>query len=137
MSLVIDASMTVAWFFKDETTPETEAVLEAVTQTGAIVPGLWRFEVVNALQSAIRRGRTDTRRRNAALVRLGEMPIRVDADSLSYAWTATLHVVDRVGLTIYDAAYLELAHRMALPLATLDRQLQRAAVAEGVKLIGA
>lgn len=135
MSLIIDASLTISWFFDDENTPEGDAVLERVERSGAVVPALWRFEVVNAFQSAIRRRRTDAKRRNLALVRLGEMPIRVDADSLSCVWTATLQFADRAAITVYDAAYLELAHRMKLPLATLDKQLRRAAEAEGVKLI--
>ena len=136
MSLVIDASLTVAWYFEDETTPATEAILESVSETGATVPTLWRLEVANAFQSAIRRKRITAPYRDQSLAELTNMPITIDADTNVYAWTTTLRLAERFALTIYDSAYLELAQRRSLPLATLDAALREAAAALGVTLLG-
>jgi predicted nucleic acid-binding protein len=136
MSLVIDASLTVAWYFEDETTPATDAILERVSEAGATVPTLWRLEVVNAFQSAIRRKRITAPYRDQSLAELTQMPITIDADTNVYAWTTTLRLAERFALTIYDSAYLELAQRRSLPLATLDAALREAAAALGVTLLG-
>jgi len=136
MSLVIDASLTVSWYFEDETTPATEAILERVSEAGATVPTLWRLEVVNAFQSAIRRKRITAPYRDQSLAELTQMPITIDADTNVYAWTTTLRLAERFALTIYDSAYLELAQRRSLPLATLDAELREAAAALGLTLLG-
>ena len=85
---------------------------------------------------AVRRGRVDHQFRRAALADLGDLDIVVDVQTDSRAWNATLEFADRVLLTVYDAAYVELAQRRALPLATLDRDMQRAAAQLGLRLIG-
>jgi len=136
MSLVIDASLTVSWYFEDETTPATEAILERVSEAGATVPTLWRLEVVNAFQSAIRRKRITAPYRDQSLAELTQMPITIDSDTNVYAWTTTLRLAERFALTIYDSAYLELAQRRSLPLATLDAELREAAAALGLTLLG-
>lgn len=136
MSVVIDASLTMTWYFDDEITPTTEAVLNHVSEAGAVVPSLWRLEVANAFQSALRRKRISPKYRDESLVELGELPITLDADTDTYAWTTTLRLAERFGLTIYDAAYLELAQRRSLPLATLDNELREAATAIDVTLLG-
>lgn len=136
MTLAIDASVTLAWYFDDEATPETDALLEQVAASGAIVPALWRLEVANALQVSIRRKRIDTAYRDHVLRRLARMAITVDPDGEAHAWTTVLHLADRQNLTMYDAAYLELAQRRDLPLGTLDRDLQAAARAIGVPVLG-
>ena len=135
MSLVIDAALTVSWYFEDETTPATEAILDSVSEAGATVPTLWRLEVANAFQSAIRRKRITAPYRDQALAELTQMPITIDADTNVYAWTTTLRLAERFALTIYDSAYLELAQRRSLPLATLNAELREAA-ALGVTLLG-
>ena len=135
MSLVVDASLTLAWYFEDERTPAIDALLDRVAQNSAFVPSLWRLEVVNGLQTAVRRRRIDNAYRDNALQQLGLLPIAVDADTGAHAWTTTLGLADRCALTIYDATYLELAQRRALPLATLDRALRSAAQALGVPLL--
>lgn len=132
MTLVIDSSMTLAWFFADERSQATDAVLNRVAAAGAIVPSLWRLEVANALQSAVRRKRIDAAFRDAALTDLQALPIDLDPETDSQAWRTTLHLADRHQLTLYDAAYLELAQRMELPLASLDQAMCAAAVALGV-----
>lgn len=136
MSLVIDASLTLAWYFEDERTPAIDAVLDEVVRDGAVVPSLWRLEVVNGLQMAVRRKRIDISFRDRALQQLDLLPITVDAETGAQAWSATLRLTDRFQLTIYDATYLELAHRRTMPLATLDRALRAAGRALGVALIG-
>jgi predicted nucleic acid-binding protein len=137
VSLVIDASLTMTWYFDDETTPVTDALLDRVADAGAVVPTLWRLEVANAFQTALRRKRINTVYRDASLAELALMPITVDADTDTYAWSTTLHLAERFALTIYDAAYLELAQRRRLPLATLDKELRSAAPALGIELLGA
>ena len=136
MTLVLDASLTVAWYFEDESTDATDALLQRVTATGAVVPSLWRLEVASAFQSAIRRKRIDTAYRDRSLARLAQLPVKVDADAESHTWSTTLRLADQFGLTIYDATYLELALRLGLPLATLDQPLRKAGGAIGITLLG-
>jgi predicted nucleic acid-binding protein len=106
------------------------------TEQGAFVPSLWRLEIANSLTVAVRRGRVDHEFQRAVLADLGDLDIIVDAQTDSRAWNATLEFADRFLLTVYDAAYVELAQRRALPLATLDRDMQRAAAQLGLRLIG-
>lgn len=138
MSVVIDASLTLAWYFEDQSTPATDAVLDRVSGSGAVVPGLWRLEVANAFQTAVHRQRIDAVYRDASLAELGFMAITIDADpnTNGYAWSTTLRLAERFALTLYDAAYPELAQRRSLPLATLDRDLRTAAPAVNVELLG-
>jgi predicted nucleic acid-binding protein len=137
VSLVIDSSMTLAWCFEDEWTAASLAVLKQVADGDAIVPALWRLEVLNGLQTAVRRGRIDIAYRDASLADLQSLVIAIDPGTNRQAWSATRRLCDRFALTPYDAAYLELAQRRQLPLATLDVALARAARAENVRLVGA
>lgn len=132
MTLVVDASVTLGWLFADERTPAVDALLDRVAEDGAVVPGLWALEVANALQTALRRGRIDAGFRDQALALLSRLCIAVDGETASRAWGDTQSLADRFGLTLYDAAYLELAMRKGLPLATTDQQLRDAAVGAGV-----
>jgi predicted nucleic acid-binding protein len=136
MALVLDSSVTLAWVYTDEITDAVRDVFERVKREGAWIPMLWRWEVANALQMNVRRGRHDADFRDAALSNLAWFPIRVDAPAEPEAWLGAVELAGRHSLTVYDSAYLELAVRRRLPLATLDRELQAAAAAEGVKLLG-
>lgn len=136
MSVVIDASLTLTWYFDDETTQAADAVLDRVSEVGAVVPTLWRLEVANAFQSALRRKRITALYRDESLIELAAMPITIDQDTDTYAWTTTVRLAERFGLTIYDATYLELAQRRSLPLATLDKELREAAASLNVTLLG-
>jgi predicted nucleic acid-binding protein len=136
VSLVLDSSVTLTWYFEDERTPATAAVLRQVAEFGASVPTLWRLEVANGFQMALRRGRIDAIYRDASIADLTLLPISIDQDTDTYAWTTTVHLAERFLLTLYDAAYLELAQRRSLPLATLDRELRSAATALGLVLLG-
>jgi len=137
VSLIIDASLTMTWYFEDEATQASKDLLDTVARDGAVAPPLWRIEVANAFQSGIRRKRIDAAYRDASLADLGRLPIIIDADTDAHVWTTTLRLSDRHALTIYDACYLELAQRRNLPLATLDQELRAAAHALGLQLLGA
>ena len=136
MNLVLDCSITLAWVYSDETTEPVRRVFELLRPSGAWVPGLWRLEVANVLEMGVRRKRHDAAFRDATLADLAQLPIQVDAETDQHAWGATLHLAKRHQLTLYDAAYLELALRRDLPLATLDEDLRRAASTEKVALLG-
>jgi predicted nucleic acid-binding protein len=136
LTLVLDSSVTVAWFFRDEQTEAVREVLGTVSQSGPVVPSLWRIEVANALQIATRRGRIDATYRDASIADLTILDILVDAESDRQVWGPTLNLADRFRLTLYDAVYLELAQRLALPLASLDRRLRDAGSALGLSLLG-
>ena len=137
MSLVLDSSVTLAWVYVEQTGPEVDRVLQLVTSTGAWVPSLWRLEVANIIEMGVRRGRHDMAFRDATLADLALLPISIDQDTEAHAWGATLRLAEQHRLTVYDAAYLELAKRRGLALATLDAELRRAAKAEQVALLGA
>lgn len=137
MSLVLDSSITLAWLFEDERTPAADEVLQRVVENGAVAPSLWRLEVANGLQTAVRRGRIDPAFRDASIADLQALMVAVDPETHARAWADTLELAARHGLTLYDAAYLELALRRQLPLATLDQELRAAADVNGVELLGA
>ncbi len=136
MSLVLDSSITLAWIYSAETTEEISMVFARVVESGAWVPALWRLEVANVLEMGVRKGRSDSGFRDAALADLALLPITVDQETDRQAWGATANLAARHRLTLYDAAYLELARRRGLPLATLDNELRAAAAAEDVALLG-
>ena len=134
--LILDSSATLAWIYGEEVTEAIRRVFDAVADNGALVPALWRLEVANSLTMAIRRRRIDQDFRRAALSDLALLDITTDQQTDLYAWSNTLNLADRFQLTVYDAAYLELAQRRALPLATLDQDLGNAAIALSVKVLG-
>jgi predicted nucleic acid-binding protein len=136
MTLVLDASVTLAWCYEDENTEAVQRSFEIVRTNGAWVPVLWLWEVANLLQMNVRRGRHNTRFRDHALADLALFPIKQDAEAGRRAWSGSLILAERHGLTVYDAAYLEIALRRGLLLATLDTDLRSAATAERVQLLG-
>jgi predicted nucleic acid-binding protein len=137
VSLVLDSSATLAWIYSDEMTDAIRAVFDQVADAGAVVPALWRLEVANSLTVAVRRSRIDAEFRRAALADLALLDITTDLHTDSRAWAETLQLADRYRLTLYDAAYLEVAQRRKLSLATLDQELLIAAQAAGIKTLGA
>ena len=136
MSLVLDSSATLAWIYSDEVAEGVRQLFDTVADTGAFVPALWRLEVANSLTIAVRRGRVDAEFRRAALDDLALLDITTDNQTDTHAWGETLQLADRFRLTLYDAAYLELAHRRGVPLATLDEDLSAAASALGLRVLG-
>lgn len=136
MSLVLDSSVTLAWIYSQETTEAIRNVMDRILQQGAWVPSLWRLEVANVLEMGVRRGRTNAAFRDATLADLALLPVHLDPETDRFAWSSTLQLAATHGLTTYDAAYLELAKRRGVPLATLDADLRVAAAAEHVPLLG-
>lgn len=132
---VIDASLALSWLFEDEQTVQGMRLLDQVAHSAALVPSLWRLETANALQTALKRRRCNSAFRDLALLRLGELAIEVDFETDAHAWTTTLHLSERHNITVYDAAYLELALRRGVPLATRDQDLAKAAVDSGVTVL--
>lgn len=133
MPLVIDASVTMAWCFEDETTPATEAVLDQLGSESAVVPPLWTLEVTNVLLVAERRRRITEAQSVRFLDLLSQLPIRVDVTA--YEVATIMSIGRRHGLSAYDAAYLALAERLGAPLATLDDRLRAACRSAGVALL--
>lgn len=133
MPFVVDASVTLAWCFEDEATPETEAILDLLAEETAVVPALWELEVANVLLLGERRGRLTEAQSARFMALLQQLPILVDAANADM--TNVLGTGRRHMLTAYDAAYLVLAQREGLPLATLDARLREAAEAVGVEVL--
>ena len=129
---VVDASMTLSWCFADEATPYSRSVLAALETTYAVVPALWPFEVANALALAERRKRITREGIAAFLEMLRRLPIQIERREALWLWQATLQLARDHRLTAYDAAYLDLAWREQLSLATLEHDLQAAGRALGV-----
>jgi predicted nucleic acid-binding protein len=125
----------MSWLLQDEHTPSSDHLFEQVGDAGAIVPSHWRLEIANALLVAVKRKQINVASRDFALASLKKLQIEVDSETDDQAWTGTLHLADQHGLTIYDGAYLELALRRRLPLATRDRDLASAAGLSGVTLL--
>jgi len=127
-AFVIDASATLPWCFADEATPATNQLLTRLrTGDEAIVPPRWPLEVVNALLIAIRRERISVKDAQQFLDDLEVLPIQIDTADRNSLRKRVFQLAKQSGLTAYDAAYLELAVRKSLPLATLDGQLREAA----------
>ena len=133
-TLVIDCSLTMAWYFKDEATPYTNAVRASLATERAVVPALWPLEVANVLLMGERRKRSNQTRATKWLRYLSALPIAVDGETPFRAFDPILNLARTHKLTSYDAAYLELAVRRGLPLATLDSDLEKAAQAVGVTI---
>jgi predicted nucleic acid-binding protein len=131
-SFVLDCSMTIAWFFEDETSRYAQAVEDSLPTARAIVPSLWPLEVANALLAGERRKRATEAAVTTFLGLLTALPITLDDDTAGRAWPVSLHLARSHRLSVHDAAYLELAMRKRLPLATLDDKLSAAAAAAGV-----
>jgi predicted nucleic acid-binding protein len=128
---VLDASVTLSWCFEDEGDSYTDSVIDAFRTSQAVVPALWTFEVANGLAMAERRRRIRGEEAGELLRAVLELPIRMDSETNP---GTLLEVASRARISAYDAAYLEVALRQGLPLATIDRQLRSAAGMVGVVL---
>jgi len=135
MAFVVDASVTLSWYFPDEATDHTDALRERLLSDALHVPAHWSLEVTNALLTARRRGSIKPRELKNILGDLSQLADEVDTHTDRMAWSATVALAEKHGLTTYDAAYLELALRKALPLATLDEALAAAARKAGVAIL--
>jgi predicted nucleic acid-binding protein len=133
MAFVLDASITACWAFQGEDHPDADLAFRQMRSEEAVVPCLWWFEVRNILVVNERRQRIAESETAVFLLNLSRLRIRVDRAPDE---GAVLRLARTHRLSVYDAAYLELAQREGLPLATLDAALQKAAAGEGVALNG-
>jgi predicted nucleic acid-binding protein len=131
---VLDGSVTLAWLFHDEADPYADAIVARLPALEMLVPRLWHLEIANVLLVGERRGRCSQADTTSWLSYLAALPIVVDGATEARAWAETLNLARQEGLTAYDAAYLELALREGVPLATLDAKLRTSAQALGVAL---
>lgn len=133
-NLIIDSSVALAALLPDEQAHAALKIMQRVASAGTIVPSVWRLEVGNVLLMSLRRGRLSAHQKEAIQRGLDALPVHVDAETDAHALAGTFALAERTGLTLYDAAYLELAIRANAELATLDGELARAAQAVGVAL---
>lgn len=133
--LVIDASAALSWCFEDEAGVEADSLIDKVAAEGVAVPSLWPLEIANGLVMGERRGRITSAESAAFIAMIEDLPIVPDSATGARALHETRALAQEHGLTAYDAAYLELAMRLGLPLATGDRSLGAAARRTGVPVL--
>lgn len=134
---VLDASIALAWCFADDATPATDALLDRLADEEAVAPALWRIEVANALAMAERRGRLSVAGLTRSVGLLQRLAVAIDLEGSERAFRELLDLARTERLTVYDAAYLELALRLGLPLASKDARLRTAAAGLGLTVLGA
>jgi predicted nucleic acid-binding protein len=136
MQLVVDASVALSWCFEDEATAWTDGLLDRLrSEDRIIVPAHWPTEISNGMLMGLRRKRIQPDRPALFWDELAVLPIEVEPPLSPNQAKTVLALCQQYGLTVYDAAYLELAKRKGLPLATLDSALLKAAPSEDVALI--
>ena len=131
---VLDNAVTMAWCFSEEATPYTENLLDRLSNLvdSAVAPAIWLYEVANVSMLAVRKGRITKAKAVTFLNNLTDLPIEVEPPgSKAEVFLILVDIIEQHKLTAYDAAYLELAIRRNLPLATLD-----AALIEACKTLG-
>jgi predicted nucleic acid-binding protein len=134
MPFVLDNSVVTGWYLSDQANAYTEAIALRLQEDRALVPPLWQLELANVLKVACTRGKLQLNQARQILDVLGQLPIEVDTGP-SPGQRQLFELAMRYGLSSYDAAYLELAMRHGLPIATRDEQLKLAAQATGVDIV--
>ena len=135
-SLVLDASVAIAWFVQSQGNEKTVALLDRVDEGwSVVVPALWLFEVANSLLILCRRKMIDEAQYQRCRSELDNLRPVVDDEGLQLALSGTSDLARKQDLSVYDAAYLELALRRKLPLATRDSALNKAAKRVGVRTL--
>ncbi|SOC83784.1 Predicted nucleic acid-binding protein, contains PIN domain [Ensifer adhaerens] len=134
-AFVLDCSVTAAWLLDDEVVASAEQVLDSLLTSTAHVPTIWHLEIGNVLLKTLKRGRISFAAFQLLLKELEALPVVTDSETEKLSFREILDLARRYSLTTYDAAYLELAVRLDVPLATLDKALIRAAADVGVKTI--
>jgi predicted nucleic acid-binding protein len=135
-AFIIDCSITMAWCFSDEATAAVSKLQDRLERETALVPAHWFLEVTNVLAMAEKRKRISPAKTAAFLGLLAEMDIEVDEEATRRAFEHLLPLCRSIGLTAYDAVYLDLALRRGLPLASLDDDLCAAARQLGIEILG-
>jgi predicted nucleic acid-binding protein len=136
-AFVLDSSIALSWYFEDEVSEAADLLLERLEFETAAVPALWHLEVANVIANAERRGRVLRGRSAEFIAQLEALTIAVDDETASRAFVQVLDLARSQRLTAYDAAYLELAMRLGVPLATKDGALRDAATRIGVTVLEA
>lgn len=130
--VVVDSSFVLTWGCEEEGYEKCKGIMEQVVEQGALAPALFATEAVEALMKGVRRDR-HTLEKAKRLARVFErLRVTQDTETWGMAWGRTLEIAERNMLSVYDAAYLELAKRSGLPLATFDVKLRKAAEREHV-----
>lgn len=135
MMFVLDASVTLAWFFPDESSDYAVSILHRFKENSAIVPPIWPQEVANALVVGMRRSRISDEQVAVVVRLLQELPIEIDQPMITRTFDGAVSIAVKQGLSVYDASYLELAQRLQYPLATADAKLSLAARAVNIELV--
>lgn len=132
---VLDTSVALAWCFEDETSSTADRVLDSLESSEALVPAIWPIEVGSALLAGERRKRITAPEISTSLALLRKLNIQLDPEGLQTGVGELVRIARSNRLSVYDAAYLALAMREGLPLATLDKPLAKAARSVGVRLL--
>jgi predicted nucleic acid-binding protein len=135
MCCVVDSSVVASWFLPDEGGPGLAALAARIGRDGAVAPGIWQLEMANILLAAERKRRMTPVMQRQIIEALDALPISLEAVLNHKQRGEVLELARKHALTASDAAYLELALRLKLPLATLDAGLRRGAKAEGIDLL--
>lgn len=132
---VLDCSMTMAWLFEDEKNEHSEKILDRLNDETTIVPSLWILEVMNTLKVAEKRKRITISESVHFFETLKSLPIEIDEGFSYNRVDSILFIARSYTLSSYDAAYLDLALRFEIPLATLDKDLIKGAKKLGIKVL--
>ena len=137
-TFIADASVAIGWVHPGQATTHTAAMLDAIAEGAAVeVPAVWPLEVVNALTVLVRRRKLTEAERQTGLGWLRGLPLRVDHEMASLAFSRLSDLASAHQLSVYDAAYLELALREAIPIATRDKAVLNACKKAGNKVFQA
>ena len=123
---VLDCSVAIAWFFADEADPYVDSVAKSLKEATAVVPALFHLEIANILLVGERRKRSNRAQTESFLTRLAALPLVIDGQTATRAWSDTIALARSNGLSAYDATYLEVAIRESLPIATVHRTVSSA-----------
>lgn len=135
MAFVLDSSVALAWLLPDERGGAADALLDRISAAAPVAPSIWPLEMGNALLTARRRERLTDRDVERLLEVLQTLPVEIDLEPSNRSLPAVVALSRAYGLTSYDAAYLELARRRTLPLATLDARLAAACKQAGIMVL--
>lgn len=136
-ALVLDVSACMPWCCEDETTPASEEMLDWAREGAQLhVPSLWAWEILNAVAAAVKRRRITVDRGREFLEQLATLSFKIHPSPRVTDFPHLYTLATTYQLTSYDAAYLDLAKRLSLPLATRDGDLAKAAASEGIRIVG-
>ena len=136
-AFVLDNSVAMRWLLASEKSADqryAERVLMSMSAAGALVPNLWHLEAANVLLGALSRKILEVADVDRFTAQLESLPVTTDTSTASQAFGHTISLAKAYRLSSYDAAYLELAVRKGLPIATLDKALRRAAKQSNVEI---